>query len=107
VSNSALYSDMQFPMKTLNDSGKWRAAIVPSVTGIWLSRMQHYCDLMVPSASAIVYYATLRVAACCAVINRRRLLEHEEIGDRKPSQFLRHLRNLAGYVSEDKVLWII
>jgi len=25
----------------------------------------------------------------------RRLLGHEEIGDRKPSQFLRHLRNLA------------
>ncbi|KYM94542.1 hypothetical protein ALC62_14985 [Cyphomyrmex costatus] len=58
---------MQFPMKTLNDSGKWRAAIVPGVTGVWLSRMQHYCDLMVPSASAVVYYATLRVAACCAV----------------------------------------
>ncbi|XP_018378087.1 PREDICTED: uncharacterized protein LOC108770850 [Trachymyrmex cornetzi] len=28
----------------------------------------------------------------------RRLLEHEEIGDRKPSQFLRHLRGLAGNV---------
>ena len=26
----------------------------------------------------------------------RRLLEHEVMGDRKPSQFLRHLRNLAG-----------
>lgn len=26
----------------------------------------------------------------------RQLLSHEELGDRKPSQFLRHLRNLAG-----------
>ncbi|XP_076246276.1 uncharacterized protein LOC143186482 [Calliopsis andreniformis] len=39
----------------------------------------------------------------------RRLLEHEEIGDRKPSQFLRHLRGLAGtYVSEPllRTLWL-
>ena len=39
----------------------------------------------------------------------RRLLEHEEIGDRKPSQFLRHLRSLAGTVVPDKVirtLWL-
>ena len=34
----------------------------------------------------------------------RRLLEHEEIGDRKPSQFLRHLRGLAGNVIPDDVL---
>ncbi|XP_071653063.1 uncharacterized protein [Temnothorax longispinosus] len=34
----------------------------------------------------------------------RRLLEHEEIGDRKPSQFLRHLRSLAGNVVGDQVL---
>ncbi|XP_011707926.1 PREDICTED: uncharacterized protein LOC105462772 [Wasmannia auropunctata] len=34
----------------------------------------------------------------------RRLLEHEEIGDRKPSQFLRHLRTLAGSVVGDQVL---
>ena len=31
----------------------------------------------------------------------RRLLEHEEIGDRTPSQFLRHLRGLAGSVFPD------
>ncbi|XP_033212399.1 uncharacterized protein LOC117169993 [Belonocnema kinseyi] len=39
----------------------------------------------------------------------RRLLEHEELGDRKPSQFLRHLQGLAGsHVSESLVrsLWI-
>ncbi|XP_033222559.1 uncharacterized protein LOC117176428 [Belonocnema kinseyi] len=34
----------------------------------------------------------------------RRLLEHEEIGDRTPSQFLRHLRDLAGNVVPDAVL---
>jgi len=34
----------------------------------------------------------------------RQLLEHEEIGDRKPSQFLRHLRSLAGNVVGDGVL---
>ncbi|XP_067207883.1 uncharacterized protein [Linepithema humile] len=34
----------------------------------------------------------------------RRLLEHEEIGDRKPSQILRHLRSLAGNVVGDRVL---
>lgn len=34
----------------------------------------------------------------------RRLLEHEEIGDRKPSQFLRHLRGLAGGRIGDEVL---
>ncbi|XP_033214063.1 uncharacterized protein LOC117171119 [Belonocnema kinseyi] len=33
-----------------------------------------------------------------------RLLEHEEIGDRTPSQFLRHLRGLAGNVFPDAVL---
>lgn len=34
----------------------------------------------------------------------RRLLEHEEIGDRKPSQFLRHLRDLAGKDVGDKIV---
>lgn len=34
----------------------------------------------------------------------RRLLEHEEIGDRKPSQFLRHLRSYAGSIVPDEVL---
>ncbi|XP_076384123.1 uncharacterized protein LOC143261982 [Megalopta genalis] len=34
----------------------------------------------------------------------RRLLESEEIGDRKPSQFLRHLRGLAGNNVSDSVL---
>lgn len=39
----------------------------------------------------------------------KRLLEHEEIGDRKPSQFLRHLQNLAGSVVPDNIvrsLWV-
>ena len=39
----------------------------------------------------------------------RQLLEREEMGDQKPSQFLRHLRSLAGsYVSEPLVrtLWL-
>ncbi|XP_048514298.1 uncharacterized protein LOC125501745 [Athalia rosae] len=34
----------------------------------------------------------------------RRLLESEDIGDRKPSQFLRHLRSLAGTAVPDSVL---
>lgn len=34
----------------------------------------------------------------------RQLLEHEEIGDRKPSQFLRHLRGLAGTAVPDELL---
>ena len=34
----------------------------------------------------------------------RRLLEREELGDRKPSCFLRHLRGLAGPVVPDDVL---
>ncbi|XP_076664946.1 uncharacterized protein LOC143367207 [Andrena cerasifolii] len=34
----------------------------------------------------------------------RRLLEHKEFGDRKPSQFLRHLRELGGAVIPDTVL---
>lgn len=33
-----------------------------------------------------------------------RLLENEEIGDRKPSQFLRHLKNLAGQNAPDSWL---
>ncbi|XP_071445090.1 uncharacterized protein [Hetaerina americana] len=39
----------------------------------------------------------------------RQLLEHEELGDRKPSQFLRHLRTLAGVAVPDdflKTLWM-
>jgi hypothetical protein len=31
----------------------------------------------------------------------RQLLMHEEMGDRKPSQFLRHLKNLAPEVPDD------
>lgn len=39
----------------------------------------------------------------------RQLLEHEELGDRKPSQFLRHLSTLAGAaIPEDllRTLWL-
>lgn len=39
----------------------------------------------------------------------KQLLEHEEVGDRTPSQFLRHLRSLAGTtVSEEflRTLWL-
>ncbi|XP_046397779.1 uncharacterized protein LOC124164494 [Ischnura elegans] len=39
----------------------------------------------------------------------RQLLEHEEIGDRKPSLFLRHLRSLAGTSIPDtflRTLWL-
>lgn len=39
----------------------------------------------------------------------KQLLEHEEIGDRNPSQFLRHLKNLAGTtVNEEflRTLWL-
>ncbi|KAK5646503.1 hypothetical protein RI129_004967 [Pyrocoelia pectoralis] len=36
--------------------------------------------------------------------NIRRLLEHEEMGDRTPSQFMRHLKNLAGSDVSDKLL---
>lgn len=39
----------------------------------------------------------------------KQLLEHEEIGSRTPSQFLRHLRNLAGNAIPDsflKTLWL-
>ncbi|KAG8239787.1 hypothetical protein J437_LFUL019368, partial [Ladona fulva] len=39
----------------------------------------------------------------------RQLLEHEEMGDRKPSQFLRHLRSLAGVSMPDgflRSLWL-
>lgn len=34
----------------------------------------------------------------------RQLLEHEELGDRKPSQFLRHLRTLAGTTTSEQLL---
>lgn len=34
----------------------------------------------------------------------RQLLEHEELGDRKPSQFLRHLKTLAGQTVPDTLL---
>ncbi|XP_071454441.1 uncharacterized protein [Hetaerina americana] len=39
----------------------------------------------------------------------RQLLEHEELGDRKPSQFLRHLRTQAGVSVPDgflRTLWL-
>ncbi|XP_050500871.1 uncharacterized protein LOC114330710 [Diabrotica virgifera virgifera] len=38
-----------------------------------------------------------------------RLLEHEELGDRRPSQFLRHLQSLAGTTVPDNIvrsLWL-
>ncbi|XP_070169328.1 uncharacterized protein [Polyergus mexicanus] len=34
----------------------------------------------------------------------KQLLEHEELGDRKPSQFLRHLTTLAGTTVSDELL---
>ncbi|KAL4720929.1 hypothetical protein ACJJTC_011512 [Scirpophaga incertulas] len=34
----------------------------------------------------------------------RQLISGEELGDRKPSQFLRHLRSLAGNLSDDHIL---
>ncbi|XP_028131142.1 uncharacterized protein LOC114326886 [Diabrotica virgifera virgifera] len=39
----------------------------------------------------------------------KRLLEHEELGDRRPSQFLRHLQSLAGKTVSDNIvrsLWL-
>uniref|UniRef100_A0A6P7GDG0 Uncharacterized protein LOC114336780 n=1 Tax=Diabrotica virgifera virgifera TaxID=50390 RepID=A0A6P7GDG0_DIAVI len=39
----------------------------------------------------------------------KRLLEHEELGDRRPSQFLRHLQSLAGITVPDNIvrsLWL-
>lgn len=39
----------------------------------------------------------------------KQLLEHEELGDRRPSQFLRHLRTLAGTSVPDsliRTLWL-
>nr|XP_033324994.1 uncharacterized protein LOC117219737 [Megalopta genalis] len=42
-------------------------------------------------------------------LKTRRLLESEEIGDRKPSQYLRHLKRLAGTAVSDSVqrtLWM-
>lgn len=39
----------------------------------------------------------------------KQLLEHEEIGDRTPSQFLRHLKNLAGTTVQEeflRTLWL-
>ena len=38
----------------------------------------------------------------------RQLLSHEEVGDRKPSQFLRHLKSLVPDVSNDflRTIWI-
>jgi len=35
---------------------------------------------------------------------RRLFLEGEEIGDRKPSHFLRRLRNLAGDMASEELL---
>ncbi|XP_078051694.1 uncharacterized protein LOC144477829, partial [Augochlora pura] len=37
-------------------------------------------------------------------LKTRRLLEHEEMGDRKPSQFLRHLRSLGGAAVSEAIL---
>ena len=59
-------------------------------------------------------YAALKGAliqrlAASQVQRIRRLLEHEELGDRKPSQFLRHLQTLAGATVPDELirtLWL-
>lgn len=37
-------------------------------------------------------------------LRTKQLLEHEELGDRKPSQFLRHLKTLAGQTVPDSLL---
>ncbi|XP_028142668.1 uncharacterized protein LOC114336493 [Diabrotica virgifera virgifera] len=37
----------------------------------------------------------------------KRLLEHEELGDRRPSQFLRHLQSLAGTTVPDNIVVIL
>lgn len=54
-------------------------------------------------------YATLKNALISRLSESqeqrtRQLLEHEELGDRKPSQFLRHLQTLAGANVPDQIL---
>lgn len=46
----------------------------------------------------------IRRLSISQVKKTRQLLEHEEIGDRSPSQFLRHLRGLAGKAVPDDLL---
>lgn len=51
----------------------------------------------------------IRRLSTSQVKKTRQLLEHEEMGDRKPSQFLRHLRGLAGMTVPDdllKTIWL-
>ncbi|CAK9821233.1 hypothetical protein ANTPLA_LOCUS11223 [Anthophora plagiata] len=70
-------------------------------------------DILLNPPSTGLYYTLKRELIRRLSVSQeqkaRRLLEHEEIGDRKPSQFLRHLRGLAGTcVSESllRTLWL-
>ena len=48
--------------------------------------------------------ALIQRLAALQVQRIKQLLEHEELGDRKPSQFLRHLQTLAGATVPDELL---
>lgn len=64
-----------------------------------------------PATNKCVFFKTelIRRLSSSQEQKTRRLLKHEEIGDRKPSQFLRQVRGIAGTVVSDSVLrtlWI-
>jgi len=95
--------------RIINDNGKFTYA----VTVINPKCYPEICDiiLIMPEGSA---YETLKSELIKRISSSqekktRHLLEYEKIGDRKPSQFLRHLRNLAGNTVNDdflRTIWI-
>jgi len=79
-----------------------------ALTAIGPRHTQEVRDIIV-SPPALYGYQTLRSELIKRISlsqehKTRQLLEHEEIRDRKPSQFLRHLRSLAGNVVGNGVL---
>jgi hypothetical protein len=67
---------------------------------------------IITSPPAVQPYTSLKNVLVCPLSSSRdqrvrQLLTHEEIGDRKPSPFLRHLKSLAPDVPDDflKSIW--
>ena len=61
-------------------------------------RRDEQCDYALLKAEMLKRFGESQLA------RTRRLLEGEQIGDRRPTQFLRHLRGLAGTAIPDNIL---
>ncbi|XP_050518310.1 uncharacterized protein LOC126892714 [Diabrotica virgifera virgifera] len=84
----------------------------PNDPEIWFLQVENQFTLANITSDATKFnyiVANLDTAYILEQQKIKRLLEHEELGDRRPSQFLRHLQSLAGTTVPENIvrsLWL-